>query len=149
VKRPAATALATGGEWAPRQEVVTRDRRTTMKKLLGTGLIVVIALAGLSWLLGYLAYRVDSMSSEEARTQLVSELEQFEAIEAHRSLLLDTVDRGHSKAFQRNQLTRRRHSVLSWDGYRTQMYRELGEALREAGHADVAVQLDRYRARTE
>jgi len=119
-----------------------------VKRLLATGLIVVVALAGLSWVLGYLAYGVDSLSSQEARTQLIAELEPFEAFESHRSLLLDTVDREHDEAFRRNEAMRRGHSILNWDGYRVQMYRALGEALREAGHADVAIQLDRYRART-
>ena len=118
-----------------------------MKQIAGRILIVVVGLALLGWILGYLAYG-GGQSSEEAKTQFVTELRQFDAFEAHRALLLDTVEREHEEVFQSNQRRREGHSSLMWDSYRVQMYRELGKALREAGHADVAVQLDRHRSRT-
>ncbi|MHC5009143.1 MAG: hypothetical protein ACYTGF_17490 [Planctomycetota bacterium] len=118
-----------------------------MKHIAGRILIAVVGLALLGWILGYFAYG-GGQSSEEARTQFVTELRQFEAFETHQALLLDTVERAHEEVFQSNQRKQKGHSSLMWDGYRVRMYRELGEALREAEHADVAIQLDRHRART-
>ncbi len=118
-----------------------------MKQLAGRVLIGLVGLALLGWILGYLAYG-GGQSSDQAKAQLVTELRQFDAFEAHGALLLETVERKHEKVFQSNQRRRQGHSSLMWDGYRVQMYSELGRALREAGHADVAVQLDRHRSRT-
>jgi hypothetical protein len=118
-----------------------------MKQIAGRILIVVVGLALVSWILGYFAYG-GGQSSEEAKAQFVTELRLFDAFEAHQALLLDTVEREHEEVFQSNQRRGEGHSSLMWDGYRLRMYRELGEALRAAEHVDVAVQLDRYRART-
>ena len=118
-----------------------------MKQIAGRILVGLVGLALLGWILGYLAYG-GGQSSEEAKAQFITELRHFDAFEAHQALLLDTVERKHEEVFQSNQRRQQGHSSLMWDGYRVRMYRELGNALREAGHADVAIQLDRYRART-
>ncbi|MHC4416757.1 MAG: hypothetical protein ACYS0G_15920 [Planctomycetota bacterium] len=117
-----------------------------MGHVLRNALIVVAALALLGWILGYIAYG-GGTSSDQAKAQFIAELEQFDAFDAHESLLLHVVDREHDGVYRKNQYRRRGQSILDSDGYRAQMYFRLVTALRDAGHADVAVQLDRYRAR--
>ena len=74
-----------------------------MKQIAGRILIVVVGLALVSWILGYLAYG-GGQSSEEAKTQFVTELRQFDAFEAHQALLLDTVEREPAQAKRALQL---------------------------------------------
>ena len=83
-----------------------------MKQIAGRILVGLVGLALLGWILGYLAYG-GGHSSEEAKAQFVTELRQFDAFEAHRALLLDTVERKHEEVFQSNQRRQQGHSKTS------------------------------------
>jgi hypothetical protein len=105
-------------------------------------LVVLAALSGLGWYLNALAYGLPD--AEETRTQFVTELEGFGDYEAHRDLLLETIDREHVALFEATKASSRKR--FKYESYRDSLYFKLMSALRDAGETDAATNLDRFRA---
>lgn len=110
--------------------------------------IILIALALLGVLLRYVAYG-GGTTSEEAQQQFMEEIQKFDAFGEHRELLVAVIEREAPSIFDAIASKPRLGSPrrIEWEVYRSEMYQRLIGALKTAGEANTAIQLEQFRAR--
>ena len=107
---------------------------------------LIVAVIGLAALLYF-----DTPSGNDERDRFIVELQAFPEYAAHETVLRAIIEQTHEEVVEHNlkrrQTSRSHRKILIWDGYRAEMYRKLIVGLTEAGHPDVAVRLEQFRAR--
>ena len=112
-------------------------------KLIGGVLVAALLIGGTTLWRG--------QARDDAKQQLIEELDRSEVFRTHAELLAPVIEREHEAIYARH--TRRigspraRTTTFDAEAYRVEMYGHLLRTLREAGHEQDVIALDRFRSR--